>query len=134
MARRSPVARALLAIVAVVIIAGIGFGLWLVLGPGPMDFARGTRVPLSESPGPGPSGVPTELANASLIERGQYLTRAADCGACATQEIVPSSNSVVILSGRLILLMILSCGTHTHASGTQKKRLRNSSEPLWFSR
>jgi mono/diheme cytochrome c family protein len=86
MALRSSFARALVAIVAVVVIAGIGFGLWLVLGPGPMDFAKGTRAPLSESPGQSPTGVPAELVNVGPIERGQYLTHAADCVACHTTE------------------------------------------------
>jgi mono/diheme cytochrome c family protein len=36
--------------------------------------------------GAGPTGVPAEFANASLVERGQYLTRAADCIACHTTE------------------------------------------------
>src|SRR6185312_14770152 len=36
--------------------------------------------------GAGPTGVPADLANASLLERGQYLTRAADCIACHTKD------------------------------------------------
>jgi hypothetical protein len=55
---------------------------WIVLGPGPMDFAGGTRVRIADSHGPNPTGVPAELANANLVERGQYLARAADCEAC----------------------------------------------------
>ena len=58
--------------------------LWIVLGPGPMDFAGGTRVRIADSHGPNPTGVPAELANANLVERGQYLARAADCEACHT--------------------------------------------------
>lgn len=71
-------------VVAVVIIAA-GYGLWLVLGPGPMDFAGGQRMGLDASRS-GPTGVPTELGNASALERGAYLTRAADCIACHTTE------------------------------------------------
>jgi mono/diheme cytochrome c family protein len=71
-------------VVAVLVVAG--FGLWLVMGPGPTDFAGGKRAALSGASGSGPGGVPAELANASLIERGQYLTRAADCVACHTTE------------------------------------------------
>jgi len=64
----------------------IGF-LWIVvLAPHPMDFAGGTRVALTEYHGEDPTGVPTELKGASLIERGQYLARAADCEACHTAE------------------------------------------------
>ena len=71
------------AIVAVVL---IGF-LWIVvLAPHPMDFAGGTRVALTEYHGENPTGVPPELKDASLIERGQYLARAADCAACHTAD------------------------------------------------
>ena len=67
----------------VVGVALAGF-LWIVLGPGPMEFAGGTRVRIADSHGPNPTGVPAELANANLVERGQYLARAADCEACHT--------------------------------------------------
>jgi mono/diheme cytochrome c family protein len=71
------------AILAVVL---IGF-LWIVvLAPRAMDFAGGTRVALTEYHGEDPTGVPAELKAASLIERGQYLARAADCEACHTAE------------------------------------------------
>jgi hypothetical protein len=40
--------------------------LWIVLGPGPMDFGGGTRVRIADSHGPNPTGVPAELANANL--------------------------------------------------------------------
>jgi mono/diheme cytochrome c family protein len=71
------------AIVAVVL---IGF-LWIVvLAPHPMDFAGGTHVALTEYHGENPTGVPAELKDASLIERGQYLARAADCAACHTAD------------------------------------------------
>jgi mono/diheme cytochrome c family protein len=49
-----------------------------------MDFAGGNRVALANYREADPTGAPPELANASLIERGQYLTRAADCVACHT--------------------------------------------------
>ncbi len=72
----------------------IGFGavagvllvvfLWVVLGPGPTDFAGGERVALSAYHGADPTGVPPELARASLVRRGEYLARAADCQACHT--------------------------------------------------
>src|SRR5512136_1129764 len=80
------VARPLLIGIAVVVLVIAAFVLWLAMGPGPMDFAGGKRVALSGASGPGPTGVPAELANASLIERGQYLARAADCAACHTTE------------------------------------------------
>ena len=76
----------LIAIAAILAVVLIGF-LWIVvLAPHPMDFAGGTRVALSEYHGEDPTGVPAELKGASLIERGQYLARAADCEACHTAE------------------------------------------------
>jgi mono/diheme cytochrome c family protein len=67
----------------VIAFALAGF-LRIVLGPGPMDFAGGRRVSVADSHAPDPTGVPAELASASLVERGQYLARAADCEACHT--------------------------------------------------
>jgi mono/diheme cytochrome c family protein len=64
----------------------IGF-LWIVvLAPHAMDFAGGQHVALTEYHGEDPTGVPAELKAASLIERGQYLARAADCEVCHTAE------------------------------------------------
>jgi mono/diheme cytochrome c family protein len=68
---------------AILAILLIGF-LWIVLGPGPLAFAGGNRVTLANYHGADPTGAPPELAHASLIERGQYLARAADCEACHT--------------------------------------------------
>jgi mono/diheme cytochrome c family protein len=70
-------------IAAVVAIVSIGF-LWIVLGPGPMSFAGGSRTALADYHGADPTGVPPELANAALVKRGEYLARAADCAACHT--------------------------------------------------
>jgi len=47
-----------------------------------MDFANGKRG----APGSSGSGVPAELANATAAQRGEYLTRAADCVACHTTQ------------------------------------------------
>ncbi|HWY15969.1 MAG TPA: cytochrome c [Rhizomicrobium sp.] len=68
---------------AVVVFAAAAF-YWIVLGPGPTEFAGGTRVALSAYHGTEPTGVPPELAGASLVKRGEYLARAADCTACHT--------------------------------------------------
>jgi len=77
--------RAILVAIIVLVVIAAGFGLWLALGPGPTDFAGGKRGALTATPdGAGLTGVPAELAQASLVERGQYLTRAADCVACHT--------------------------------------------------
>ncbi|HXI68494.1 MAG TPA: hypothetical protein VNH41_11175, partial [Steroidobacteraceae bacterium] len=84
---RGAATRAILIVIVALVVFAAGLGLWLVLGPGPMDFAGGKRDALTSAPaGAGPTGVPAELANASLLERGQYLTRAADCIACHTTE------------------------------------------------
>ncbi len=68
---------------AILAVLLIGF-LWIVLGPGPLAFAGGKRVALADYHGPDPTGVPAELAHASLVQRGEYLARAADCVACHT--------------------------------------------------
>ncbi len=70
-------------IAAVIVVVLIGFG-WIVLGPGALAFAGGTPTPLASYNGPNPTGVPKELAGQSLVARGHYLTRAADCEACHT--------------------------------------------------
>jgi mono/diheme cytochrome c family protein len=59
---------------------------YIVFGPRPTDFAGGKRVALSAYHEQDPTGVPAELKSASLVERGEYLTRAADCVVCHTAE------------------------------------------------
>jgi mono/diheme cytochrome c family protein len=78
--------RARNSLVGVAIIAALGLIAWfgLVSEPGPMAFAGGNRVPLAEYRGVNPTGVPASLAGASPVVRGEYLARAADCGACHT--------------------------------------------------
>ena len=70
--------------IAVVVVIALGFAAWLVLIPGPMAFANGSTVALSDYKGASPTGVPKELAQADLIKRGEYLAHAADCIACHT--------------------------------------------------
>ncbi len=82
--RPSATARYVLVAVAIITIAVAAFGLWLITGPAPMAFAGGSTVGLADYRGANPTGVPAELAQASLIRRGEYLTRAADCTACHT--------------------------------------------------
>ncbi len=72
--------RILLALLALAIIAG-GVA-WFIRGPGPLDFAGGAKVALADYKAANPTGVPASLAHDSLIERGAYLARAADCLAC----------------------------------------------------
>lgn len=60
--------------------------LWWLLRVGPMDFAGTDHVTLAAYQGVNPTGVPASLASASQIDRGRYLTQAADCVACHTIE------------------------------------------------
>jgi mono/diheme cytochrome c family protein len=73
-------------VVVFLVLGLIVFGIvgWMVLGPGPLGFAKGSPVALASYKGSDPTGVPPSLKNASLVERGEYLTRAADCEACHT--------------------------------------------------
>ncbi len=75
--------RILLGLLGVVVVAGIGVALWLI-GPGPMAFASGPKVALASYSSANPTGVPPELASASLVQRGEYLAKAADCMVCHT--------------------------------------------------
>src|SRR6185437_13641415 len=70
--------------IAVIAVIALGFAAWLLLIPGPMAFASGSSVALADYAAPNPTGVPKELANAALINRGEYLTHAADRVACHT--------------------------------------------------
>lgn len=68
-----------------VIIAAVGLGTaWYIRGPGPMDFTGGPKVALANYKGADPTGVPASMSRASLVERGEYLARAADCMVCHT--------------------------------------------------
>jgi mono/diheme cytochrome c family protein len=79
MTRKSLALSALL-VVAIVVIGG-----WLVLRPqGATDFAPGARVDLADYRDANPTGVPSALAGANLVTRGEYLARAGDCIACHT--------------------------------------------------
>jgi mono/diheme cytochrome c family protein len=69
---------------AVIVIAAIAIGTWIIRGPGPLDFSGGSKVALADYRGTKPSGVPASLEKASLIERGEYLAKAADCMVCHT--------------------------------------------------
>ncbi|MDB5640378.1 MAG: hypothetical protein JWP51_5286 [Bradyrhizobium sp.] len=79
----SPAARRILVSVIVVVVIALA-GVWIIRGPGPMDFADGPKVALADYHDANPTGVPVSLAQASPVERGAYLARAADCEACHT--------------------------------------------------
>lgn len=76
--------RTAIIVVAALLVVGAGVFYWIALGPGPLDFASGPHVALANYRGTDPTGVPPELAHASLVARGEYLARAADCAACHT--------------------------------------------------
>jgi mono/diheme cytochrome c family protein len=80
----SRAARRILAGVVAIVVVALAAGLWLIRGPGPMAFADGPRVALADYRGADPTGVPAQLGRASLVERGAYLARAADCMVCHT--------------------------------------------------
>jgi mono/diheme cytochrome c family protein len=67
----------------VLVLVGV-VALFLFLGPGPMAFSKGRQVELKDYQVSNPSGVPAALAQASLVQRGEYLTKAADCLVCHT--------------------------------------------------
>ena len=48
------------------------------------------RVALAEYRGGDPTGVPARTRSASLVQRGEYLARAADCAACHTRRGRPA--------------------------------------------
>jgi mono/diheme cytochrome c family protein len=68
----------------VLLAVAVAFAGYLVFAPGPTAFAQGKRVALADYHDKDPTGVPDELKSASLMERGEYLTRAADCVVCHT--------------------------------------------------
>jgi mono/diheme cytochrome c family protein len=82
----SPAARRILLSVVAIVVVALAVGLWIIRGPGPIDFADGPKVALADYKAADPTGVPASLAKASLVERGAYLARAADCMVCHTTQ------------------------------------------------
>jgi mono/diheme cytochrome c family protein len=70
--------------VAAIVGIGVIICAYIVLGPQPTGFAGGKTVSLGAYQAQDPTGAPAELKSASLVERGEYLTRAADCAVCHT--------------------------------------------------
>jgi mono/diheme cytochrome c family protein len=81
-----PAARRILFGVAAILVVALAAGLWILRGPGPLAFADGPKVALADYKAGDPGGVPASLAKASLVERGAYLARAADCMVCHTTQ------------------------------------------------
>src|SRR5580693_4182399 len=77
--------RILFSVVAIAA-AAVAVAIWIIRGPGPMAFAGGQKVALADYKAADPTGVPASLAKASLVERGAYLARAADCMLCHTTQ------------------------------------------------
>jgi mono/diheme cytochrome c family protein len=103
LSQRGAVARYVVMAIAVIVAVAVIGVLWIVLGPGPMDFVGGKTVALAGYHGPDPTGVPPALAQASLVERGEYLSHAADCQSCHTAQ-----DGVPFAGGRAF---VLSFGT-----------------------
>jgi mono/diheme cytochrome c family protein len=80
----SPAARRILVGVVAIVVVALAAAVWIIRGPGPLDFAEGARVALADYKAADPTGVPPILAQASLVARGAYLAKAADCEACHT--------------------------------------------------
>src|ERR1700733_8144968 len=71
-------------VVAAIVVIALGSAGWLFLGRDPMSFAGGPTVAPEDYKGGDTTGVPTQLASADLVKRGEYLIHAADCQACHT--------------------------------------------------
>jgi mono/diheme cytochrome c family protein len=80
----SRIVRRILVVGSAIVVVALVVGLWILRGPGPLDFAGGPKVAVADYRGGNPTGVPASLAKASLVERGEYLARAADCMVCHT--------------------------------------------------
>jgi len=80
----SATSRILVSVAAIGVVAA-AVAAWVIRGPGPFAFAGGETVALADYKAANPTGVPASLAKASLVERGAYLARAADCMACHTK-------------------------------------------------
>src|SRR3954454_10422564 len=72
-------------IIGIVVLVGLALVAWLVFRPGPLAFADGKRVALSEFNGK-LTGVPADFTETDPLARGRYLAEAADCEACHTTE------------------------------------------------
>jgi mono/diheme cytochrome c family protein len=69
---------------AAIVGLGVIISAYIVLGPRATDFAGNKTVALGAYHDQDPTGAAAELKSASPVERGEYLTRAADCVVCHT--------------------------------------------------
>jgi len=70
--------------VLVVAAIAVALGVWLLGARNPLGFSKGPQVALSDYHGADPTGVPASLRQASLVQQGAYLAKAADCLVCHT--------------------------------------------------
>jgi len=82
----SPATRRSLTIVAAIVAGVFIVSVWIIRGPGPLAFGTGPNVELKDYKDANPTGVPASLAQASAVERGAYLAKAADCMVCHTTQ------------------------------------------------
>jgi hypothetical protein len=82
--QRSRPTRWLLGLFIIGAVGGLGAFAWYVTTPKALDFAGGNTVPVAQYHDGDPTGVPAALKSASVVKRGEYLTRAADCTVCHT--------------------------------------------------
>lgn len=80
---RAIVVKSVIGLVVAGAIVALG-AVWYVRGPGPLAFTGGKTVAVADYKDGDPTGVPADLRQASLLERGKYLTEAADCVVCHT--------------------------------------------------
>jgi mono/diheme cytochrome c family protein len=73
-----------ISVVAVIVLGAAAVLASAISARDPFAFAGPHRVNLAKYGEVDPTGVPGDLRNASLVQRGEYLTRAADCEACHT--------------------------------------------------
>jgi mono/diheme cytochrome c family protein len=72
-------------IIGVVVLVILAVVAWIVFKPGPLAFADGKKVALSEFNGK-VTGTPADFTETDPLARGKYLAEAADCEACHTTE------------------------------------------------
>jgi mono/diheme cytochrome c family protein len=73
-------------VIGVIAVIGLAVLAWAAIRPGPLAFAGGKTVALSEYSAGHPTGVPADFTDTDKLARGKYLTEAADCQACHTTE------------------------------------------------
>ncbi|HMF24785.1 MAG TPA: cytochrome c [Pseudolabrys sp.] len=76
--------RTAIVVIAVIIIGIAGTFAWRTFNPGPLAFAGGSTVALTDYHEANPTGAPGDLAKADTVRRGEYLAKAADCMVCHT--------------------------------------------------